>query len=158
MLLAQDGSTTRLCECLAGGTVSVRLLAQERTTELPAPLASVLPGSIFMRRLIALEARGHVLMDSLSFIALEGLAQDMRHALEEGVTPIGHLLARLWTRREFRSHDTQLFEQLWSQVGLADPAASRSYAVVTPKASLMVIAETFRRGLVVACQDAASTG
>ena len=147
MLLVQDGSTTRLCEALAGSEVSVRVFEQDVVSALPGPLQDALPGSKFIRRLSSLVANGAVLLDSLSFIALEGLQADVRRELEQADVPIGHLLGRLWTRRDFRRNDGLLFDELWQKTGMPDPAASRSYTIVSPDGPRMVIGETFRRGL-----------
>lgn len=151
MLLAQDGSTTRLCETLAASAISVQVFEQDMVDALPGQLHDALPGARFIRRLSSLVANGDVLLDSLSFIALEGLPEDIRRDLEQATIPIGHMLGRLWNRRQFRGQDAPLFEQLWQHTGLPDPAASRSYALVTPEGPRMVIGETFRRGLFTAC-------
>lgn len=150
LLLAQDGSTTRLCESVTASAVAVHVFAQDVVSALPATLQDALPGASFIRRMSSLVANGEVLLDSLSFIALVDLSTDIQRDLEQGVMPIGHMLSRLWTRREFRSQDGTLFEQLWETTGLPDPAASRCYTLVTPEGSRMVIGETFRRGFLAA--------
>lgn len=147
LLLHQDGSTTRLLEVLAGGAIAVHVLEQGLVRELPSQLEGSLPGNTFLRRLTALEAGGRVLLDSVSYIAVERLPRAVVHGLEEGTRPIGHILARLWTRRSFRDQDTQLFEQLWARTGQPDPRASRSCVILTPEGPCMVLAETFRRGV-----------
>lgn len=78
MLLAQDGSTTRLCETLAASAISVQVFEQDMVDALPGQLHDALPGARFIRRLSSLVANGDVLLDSLSFIALEGLPEDIR--------------------------------------------------------------------------------
>ena len=153
VFLAQDGSTTRLCEAIAGERVSVRVLDQRVVHELPGNMAAALPGSRFLRRVIALGARGQVMLDSISYHAMDALGDDEIRALEGGATPIGYLLAQLWTRRSFRPHDPQLFEELWREVGIPDAPASRSFTVITPEGPGMVIAETFRRGMLTAGSD-----
>jgi chorismate-pyruvate lyase len=115
--------------------------------ELPAHLKTALPGRSFLRRIIALAAEGQVLLDSISYVALDALDAESITRLEAGITPIGHVLDDLWTKRSFRSGDDVLFEELWREVGDADAQASRSYTVLTPQGPCMVIAETFRRGL-----------
>jgi chorismate-pyruvate lyase len=147
LFLAQDGSTTRLCEALAGGRVSLQVLAQSVVPELPAHLAGALPGARFLRRLTSLGAQGQVMLDSISYIAIDAVDARIVSELEAGVTPIGHLLARLWTRRGFRAPDPLLFEELWPAVGEPDLSASRSYTVFTPEGPCMLIGETFRRGM-----------
>jgi len=150
LFLTQDGSTTRLCEAIAGERVSLQVLDQHVVHELPAQMTGALPGARFLRRLIALGARGQVMLDSISYMAMDALGSDDLRALEGGATPIGYLLANLWTRRGFRPHDPQLFEELWRKVGIPDAQASRSFTVITPEGPCMVIAETFRRGILTA--------
>lgn len=147
LLLHQDGSTTRLLEMLAGGPVSVQVLEQGVVRKLPPQLQGALPGRSFLRRMTALHAHGHVLLDSLSYIALDALPAGIVEGLQRGSTPIGHLLARLWVRRSFRAGDTQLFDELWNVVGVPDPLASRSCTILTPAGPCLVLAETFRRGV-----------
>jgi chorismate-pyruvate lyase len=150
LLLHQDGSTTRLLEALSGGPVTVHVLQQHVVAELPAGLRGVLPGSRFLRRLTSLTARGHVLLDSIGYIAIDTLPAAIVQELEEGQRPIGHLLAQLWTRRRFRSGDDALFEELWHATGEPDATASRSCIIDTPQGACMVLGETFRQGIVAA--------
>ena len=147
VLLHQDGSTTRLLEALSGAPVQVQVLRQHVVDALPAALAGVLPGTRFLRRLTCLVAGGHVLLDSIAYIAIEALPVDVVHELQEGRRPIGHLLARLWTRRRFRGGDGDLFEELWQIAGTPDAAASRSCVIDTPQGPCMVLGETFRAGI-----------
>ncbi len=149
LLLAQDGSTTRLCETIARGPVSLHMLEQRIVDSVPAEVSAALPGSGFIERITCLAAHGHVILDNLSYIALEGLPAELRRDLEQGVVPIGHLLSRLWARRLFIDAVPLLFERLWSVVGLSDPGASRSYCIVTPEGPRMLIAETYRRGVLI---------
>ena len=87
-------------------------------------------------------------MDNLSYIALDGLQADVRRDLEGGVMPIGHLLGRLWVRRAFLDAAPVLYERLWAAVGgLPDAGASRTYCILTPEGPRMLIAETYRRGM-----------
>ena len=86
-------------------------------------------------------------MDNLSYIALDRLDANLRRDLETGTIPIGHLLASSWTRRAALPSTPSLFERLWQYVGLPDQAASRSYRIETPQGSLMLIAETYRQGM-----------
>ncbi len=146
LLLAQDGSATRLCETVAGGPVELRLWSQRLVDDPPAEVRRALPGGRCLERCTSLCAQGQVLMDNLSYVALEALPEGLRRGLERGEAPIGHLLAGAWTRRAFVDAPGVL-ERLWAQVGLPDGAASRAYVVTTPQGPLMLIAETFRRGL-----------
>jgi chorismate-pyruvate lyase len=148
LLLAQEGSTTHLCETVAGGPVQMRVLRQRHTGEVPAIVREQLPGERFIERITFLAAHGAVLMDNLSYIALHGLENDIERDLLGGTTPIGHLLARWWVRREtVPDLHGELAARLWQMVGLPDAAATRSYRILTPEGPRMLIAETYRRGL-----------
>ena len=154
LLLAQDGSTTRLCETIAGGRVALHLLEQRVVDAVPAEVRVALPGARFIERITCLAAHGQVMMDNLSYIALDGLPTDVRRDLEAGTMPIGHMLARLWVRRVFLPAGPALQERLWAAAGgLPDPQASRSYCIVTPEGPRMLITETFRRGMLDARGD-----
>ncbi len=147
LLLAQDGSTTRLCETIAAGPVQLHLLTQTITSDVPAAVRGSLGGTWFIERVTCIAAHGEVMMDNLAYIALDGIDVDLRRDLEAGAIPIGHLLARSWVRRAALSSPRQLLERLWHDVGLPDPGASRAYRIDTPRGPLMVIAETFRQGM-----------
>ncbi|PZP98315.1 MAG: hypothetical protein DI587_14810 [Variovorax paradoxus] len=148
LLLAQDGSTTRLCETVAGGPISLHLFAQRIVDSVPSAVRSALPGERFIERITCLAAHGQVMMDNISYIALEGLDADVQRDLEAGVLPIGHLLARMWVRRNFLAPEPELLEHLWSAAGgLPDASASRMYCIATLEGPRMLIAETFRRGM-----------
>jgi chorismate-pyruvate lyase len=86
-------------------------------------------------------------MDNLAYIALQGLDEPLQRELEAGQAPIGHLLARLWVRREAVPGAGVLHDRLWNAVGTPDPAATRAYRIVTPEGPRMLIAETYRRGM-----------
>ncbi|HEY0857495.1 MAG TPA: chorismate pyruvate-lyase family protein [Albitalea sp.] len=147
LLLAQDGSTTRLCEAVAGGPVDLRVLSQHTLVDVPAIVRQQLPGERFIERITFLAAHGEVLMDNLAYIALDGLDPAIEGDLRAGTLPIGHLLARLWVRRETVADAHDLPRRLWDAVGLPDPSASRCYRIVTPDGPRMLIAETYRRGM-----------
>lgn len=147
LLLAQDGSTTRLCETIAASPVQLHLLAQAVTGDVPAQVREALSGTMFIERVTSIAAHGEVMMDNLAYIALDGLDADLRRDLETGTTPIGHLLARLWVRRTAQPSAQDLLDRLWRYVGLPDRSASRSYRIETPQGPLMVIAETYRQGM-----------
>ena len=147
LLLAQDGSTTRLCETIARGPVDLLVLRQEVTSEVPAIVREVLPGTQFIERVTSLAAHGQVMMDNIAYIALDGLSGDLRRDLEDGTLPIGHLLARLWVRRARLPDATALQDRLWGLVGQPDAPATRAYSITTPEGARMVIAETYRRGM-----------
>lgn len=147
LLLAQDGSTTRLCGTIAKGPVALHVVEQQIVDAVPPEVRSALPGTHFMERITCLAAHGQVMMDNLSYIALEGLPTDVRRDLEGGVLPIGHLLSRLWVRRSFLDATQVLYQRLWGAVGLPDLEASRTYCIATPDGPRMLIAETYRRGM-----------
>jgi len=148
LFLAQDGSTTRLCEVIAGGPIALRVLRQHATSDVPAIVRRQLPGERFIERITFLAAHGEVMMDNLSYIALPGLAPDIERDLLAGTMPIGHLLARLWVRREAVVDDAQgLAQHLWDAAGQPDADATRSYRIVTPEGPRMLICETYRRGM-----------
>ena len=147
LLLAQDGSTTKLCEAIAKGPVTLHVLEQRVVHAVPDEVRQALPDGGFIERITCLAAHGQAMMDNLSYIALEGLQPELRRDLEVGTRPIGHLLARLWVRRAFLNEAPMLYERLWRAVGLADRGASRAYCVSTPEGPRMLIAETYRRGM-----------
>lgn len=148
LLLATDGSTTRLCETVAGGPVQLVLLHQAITEgELPPDVRQQLPGQRFIERLTCLVAHGQVMMDNLSYIALDGLAPDIRADLEGGRLPIGHLLARMWVRRVGLPPSAALQQRLWAEVGQPDPASTRNYVITTPEGPRMLICECWRNGM-----------
>jgi chorismate-pyruvate lyase len=147
LLLAQDGSTTRLCEAIARGPVSLHVVEQEIVNGVPAEVRCTLPGASFIERITCLAAHGQVMMDNLSYIALEGLPADVRRDLEGAAMPIGHLLSRLWVRRAFLDATPTLYQRLWGSVGLPDAEAARAYCITTPEGPRMLIAETYRRGM-----------
>ena len=82
LLVAQDGSATRLCEALAGGPVTLKLLHQSPTENVPRAVRELLPGTRFIERITRLSTRGQVMMDNLSYIALEGIDRSLREELE----------------------------------------------------------------------------
>ncbi|HEV7915110.1 MAG TPA: chorismate pyruvate-lyase family protein [Albitalea sp.] len=147
LLLAQDGSTTRLCEAVAAGPITLQVLHQAPVTEVPAIVREALPGDRFIERITSLAAHGEVMMDNLTYIALQGLDVSLQRELEAGQVPIGHLLSRLWVRRESVPASPALQQRLWSSVGAPDPAATRAYRIVTPEGPRMLIAESYRRGM-----------
>jgi chorismate-pyruvate lyase len=147
LLLAQDGSTTRLCEAVAGGPVELEVIRQHVTSDVPALVRQHLPGTQFIERITCLAAHGEVLMDNLAYVALDGLEPGIDADLRAGRLPIGHLLARLWVRRERVAEAGELMRQLWDAVGTPDAEATRAYRIDTPTSARMLIAETYRRGM-----------
>jgi chorismate-pyruvate lyase len=149
VLLAQDGSTTRLCEALAGGAVRVLLHRQERTREVPAAVRAALGGgSEWLERITSLcDANGRVLMDNLTFTRLDAVPQSFIDGLDRGQAPVGHLLASLYVRRQPLHAEPEVTQLLWEAVGEPDPAASRAYRIVTDAGPFMYIFEAYRAGL-----------
>jgi chorismate-pyruvate lyase len=122
--------------------------SQTVTSQVPAAVASQLPGQSHIERLSCLVAHDQVMMDNLAYIALEGLPGQVRLDLESGRQPIGHLLARLYVRRvPLPQLQAELQPRLWAVVGEPDPAAGRTYVIATPSGPLMLIAEAFRDGM-----------
>jgi chorismate-pyruvate lyase len=148
MLLAQDGSTTRVCEALAGQPIEVVVHHQQRTGDVPAAVHAQLGGSAWLERVTSLVADGRVMMDNLSYTRLDVVPAWFLDKLDEGVAPVGHLLAHLFVQREAVPVDAATQDALWRHVGVRDDATSRSYRVVTAETPLMLIFEAFREGMV----------
>lgn len=146
-LLALDGSTTRVCESLAGGPIDVQVLLQQRTTDVPEDVRTQLGGTQWLERVTSLVAHGEVLMDNLSYTRLDAVPGDFLRGLDSGEAPIGHLLQRLFVRREALKVDDALQQALWRHVGERDDTMSRAYRIVTAKGPLMLIFEVFRSGM-----------
>jgi len=149
LLLAQDGSTTRLCQAIAAIPLTLQVRLQTVTALVPDCVREVLPGQRFIYRITSLAAHGEVMMDNLVYVALDGLSEPLREGLDSGAIPIGPLLESLWVRRKpLPAEVAQLLcRQLWDEVGMPDPAAARAYTIATPGGNLFVIAETYRRGM-----------
>lgn len=149
LLLAQDGSTTRLCQSIAATPLTLQVRQQTVTASVPECVRAVLPGERFIYRITSLAARGEIMMDNLVYVALDGLSEPLRDGLDSGAIPIGPLLESLWVRRKPLPADVAavLTGQLWEEVGLPDAAAARAYTIATPAGNLFVIAETYRRGM-----------
>lgn len=158
LLLAQDGSTTRICQAVAGVPLKLEVWHQEVTSTVPDGVRDVLAGDAFMHRVTSLAAAGEVMMDNLVYVALDGLAEPLRRGLDSGAIPIGPLLESLWVRRKpLPAPITQtLCRELWQRVGMPDAGASRAYTIATPSGNLFVIAETYRRGMHGPAPDAAA--
>lgn len=147
VLLAQDGSTTRLCEALSGGPLTLQVLLQQSIAAPPALVRQALPEGPWIERVSSLVAHGQVLTDNLVYIATPALEPALADGLHGGRHPIGHLLRGRFTQRRFLDDTASLLDRLWQHVGTPDPAASRAYVLSTPQGPLMVVVEAFRRGL-----------
>ena len=129
------------------GRVALHVLHQQVPNDVPAIVREQLPGHRFIERITCLAAHGEVLMDNLSYIALDVGLQAVERDLHAGTLPIGHLLARWWVRREAILMPQEIPERLWSATGLPDADATRSYRILTPESPRMLICETYRRGM-----------
>jgi chorismate-pyruvate lyase len=149
LLLALDGSTTRACEAIAQAPMTVQLLHQVQTDEVPPAVREQLGGERWLLRVTSLHAHGRVLMDNLSYTRLDAVPEWFLAQLHEGQAPIGHLLQRLYVQREPQAASPEIEQTLWQHVGQPDLRASRCYRIVTEQQPLMLIFETFRSGMVV---------
>src|SRR5947208_16677806 len=69
LLLAQGGSTTRLCESVAGGPIALHLLHQVITTDVPVVVRDSLPGERFIERITFIASHGAVTVDYFSCLS-----------------------------------------------------------------------------------------
>ncbi len=160
LLLAQDGSTTRLCSALCGDSVQVVLHQQHRTDQVPiaiqmifnpdTALVPAIANRYLVRTTTLHDGAGNALMDNLSYTRLESVPSWFIEQLDVGKAPIGHLLDQFFVQREPLPNATSVVLQqpLWDAVGMPDLAASRSYQLRSPQGIFMVIFETFRGALV----------
>ncbi len=148
MLLALDGSTTRICEAVANAPVELLMLHQSQTTQVPQTVHEHLGGENWLMRVTSLHAKGQVLMDNLSYTRLDATPKWFLHELEQGLAPIGHLLKQLFIRREIIAPSADLSAPLWQHVALPDENASRAYKISTPQGPLMLIFEAYRAGMI----------
>lgn len=147
LLLAQDGSTTRLCAAAARGKLELGLYLQERRSSAPAIVKESLGGTAWLERITTLYAGTTVMMDNLSFTRLDTVPAWFLDELDQGIAPVGRLLENLFVRREAAPCSPDVEKLLWDQTGLPDPSMSRSYLVRMPEAPLMYIFETYRAGI-----------
>lgn len=148
VLLALDGSTTRVCEAVAQSSVELLVLHQAQTDEVPAAVREQLGGASWLARVTSLHAHGEVLMDNLSYTRLDAVPAWFLEQLHEGHAPIGHLLRKLFVQRERLQSTAEVEQALWLHVGAPDLRSSRCYRVVAPDGPLMLIFESFRSGMV----------
>ena len=147
LLLALDGSTTRVCEALVGKHVQVLLHHQTATRDVPLAVREQLGGERWLERVTSLVSDRAVMMDNLSYTRLDRVPASFLAALEEGSAPIGHLLGPLFVKRESVAGSDELRERLWRVVGMPDERAGRAYRIVTPDGPLMLIFEAFRAAM-----------
>jgi chorismate-pyruvate lyase len=151
LLLAQDGSTTRLCEAISGGPVGLSLHAQTRVVSAPDAVLEQLGGASWIERVTSLHAAGRVLMDNLTFTRTDVIPLEFAGDLERGELPVGRLLDRLFVQRRIVPASS-LGDTLWATTGLPDPAASRAYTISSELGSskrgpFMLVFETYRAGI-----------
>lgn len=146
LLLAQDGSATRLCEALSGRKITVVLQHQVRTQDVPEVVKRELGGDEWLERATTLHAWGTVLLDNISYTRLDRLPDWFLAKLDQGDTPIGYMLDQLFLQRDDLPLDTAIAERLWPLVGLPDEGAAKLYRVAMPQGPLMLVMETFRAG------------
>jgi chorismate-pyruvate lyase len=148
VLLGQDGSTTRLCEAIAGGPVELFVHAQTRVETVPNGVLEHLGGSTWIERITSLHLAGRVMMDNLTWTRVDRIPAEFADDLERGELPVGRLLDRLFVKRQIIPASS-LGEILWSVTGLPDARASRAYTISTQNGSseagaFMLVFETYR--------------
>ena len=147
LLLAQDGSTTKLCEAIAGSRVDLALHEQSRIETVPEVVRHQLGGTSWLKRVTSLHSESRVLMDNLSFTRLDRVPDWFLSDLELGKAPVGHLLEKLCIRRERIVSSPELEQVLFDVVGFPDSNSSRAYTVNTEDGALMLVFETYRAGV-----------
>jgi chorismate-pyruvate lyase len=147
LLLAQTGSTTRLCERVAGGPVSLILVRQQWLAHAPLAIAPVVGAGRCLERVTTIHAHGEVMMDNLVYIGSRGLGEEMMQGLGAGSIPIGHLVEHSFARRVPLAGGEAILEQLWALFGERDPGAGRAYCLEVAGGPLMCIAEAYRHGM-----------
>lgn len=146
LLLAQDGSTTKLCEAIAGSRVNLMLHAQARVETVPEAVSRELGGTSWLKRITSLHSETGVLMDNLTYTRLDRVPIWFTADLELGKAPVGHLLEKLFVRRQRIAGTPDLEQVLFEIVGFPDCNSSRAYTVNTESGALMLVFETYRAG------------
>ena len=119
VLLGQDGSTTRLCEVIAGGPVELHLNSQTRVEAVPDGVLEFLGGTSWIERITSLHFAGRVMMDNLTWTRVDKIPAEFADDLERGKLPVGRLLDRLFVKRQ-KIQASSLGEILWTATGLPD--------------------------------------
>jgi chorismate-pyruvate lyase len=146
LLLAQDGSTTKLCEAIADSKVNLMLHSQVRVETVPEVVMRELGGTPWLKRVTSLHSDSRVLMDNLTFTRLDRVPAWFLSDLEQGLVPVGHLLEKLYVRRERIVSSIELERELFDVVGFPDSSSSRAYTINTEEGALMLVFETYRAG------------
>ncbi|MGB1234942.1 MAG: chorismate--pyruvate lyase family protein [Planktomarina sp.] len=147
LLLAQDGSATLICETLVDAKVQLDVLHQAETTNVPASVKAHLAGDRFIERQVVMSFEGQVMMDNLTYIALDGLDPKVKDHLENGTSPIGYIFNIKRTRKRAVSVMDDVLSGLWARCGQADPSSARTYVLEIENTSSMLITEVFRSGM-----------
>jgi chorismate-pyruvate lyase len=147
LLLAQDGSTTKLCEAITDSRVELTVQAQTRVETVPEVVKRELGGISWLQRVTSLTTESRVLMDNLTFTRLDRVPEWFLADLEQGLAPVGHLLEKLFVRRNPVDSSLELETQLFENVGFPDSSSSRAYTINTEMGALMLVFETYRAGL-----------
>jgi chorismate-pyruvate lyase len=147
LLLAQDGSTTKLCEAIAESRVMLTVHQQTRVETVPEVVTGNLGGTSWLKRMTSLDTESQVLMDNLTFTRLDRVPDWFLSDLEQGIAPVGHLLEKLFVRRERLDSTPELERLLFDVVGLPDSGSSRAYTINTEQGALMLVFETYRAGM-----------
>jgi chorismate-pyruvate lyase len=143
LLLGQDGSTTRLCEVIAGGPVELFLHSQSRVESLPDSVLEFLGGTSWIERITSLHVAGRVMMDNLTWTRADRIPAEFAGDLERGELPVGRLLDRLFVKRQI-IQPSSFGDVLWNQTGLPDSRASRAYTISSDLGPFMLVFETYR--------------
>ena len=143
VLLGQDGSTTRLCEVIAGGPVELCLHSQARVEVVPDRVLEHLGGVSWIERITSLHVAGRVMMDNLTWTRVDRIPLEFAGDLERGELPVGRLLDRLFVKRQL-IQASNLGEILWAVTGLPDPRAGRAYMISSDVGPFMLVFETYR--------------
>jgi chorismate-pyruvate lyase len=146
LLLAQDGSTTKLCEAISDSDVSLVVHSQARVDTVPEVVLRELGGTSWLKRITSLHSESRVLMDNLTYTRLDRVPAWFLADLEQGVAPVGHLLEKVFIRRERIVSSPELEQVLFDVVGFPDSGSSRAYTINTDDEALMLVFETYRAG------------
>jgi chorismate-pyruvate lyase len=146
-LIAQDGSATLICETMIGGPVTLQVLHQQITQDVPAAVRAHLPGQDFIERQVCLSHDNQVMMDNLTYISLEQLDPAVRWHLEQGTAPIGYIFDTKQIRKKPVPVPEEILSALWRRSGTPDPDSVRTYLMEIETISSMLITENFRAGM-----------
>jgi chorismate-pyruvate lyase len=146
LLLAQDGSTTKLCEAISESRVGLRVHMQARVDTVPEVVLRELGGTSWLKRVTSLHSESRVLMDNLTYTRLDRVPTWFLTELEQGLAPVGHLLEKLFVRRTRLNPTIDLEQVLFDMVGFPDSGSSRAYTINTENEALMLVFETYRAG------------